>query len=438
MVNDDATEAQVTAADNAIAALQKAIAGAVDLPEGDTEVASAQGTLTALMDLLATAKTSRMTAMAEADKTANAAMILTAAKLYGGISTPAGSVTTLSPNDRAAAYNDAGTPTAAAADTRILVSNSGDTALSAAIVLSEDKKTMVAANHGWEGKRYADPAGGDMVEAIVYSNVGEPTMGRKFGSAAAATAADREFEYQLAEGVLSLTAGTDDGGRVAITDFPRTAGTETFHLPDPNPGEQQNIIIPGSYHGVSGNYRCNPATDASGCSVTVAAEGFTLSSGDTWAFVPSDPNARIMESADTIYASYGWWLHKTANGQTFTASAFHDEKGGVPAAAGLDTLNGTARYTGGAAGKYALSSSTGGTNDAGHFTARAVLDANFTDNEITGTIDMFTGADGRIGKHRTHAPLHPRRRSGPDGPVPCLRRRHVRCARAFDDDRQMT
>ena len=55
---------------------------------------------------------------------------------------------------------------------------------------------------------------------------------------------------------------------------------------------------------------------------------------------------------------------------------------------------GTARYVGGAAGKYALASSTGGTNDAGHFTARATLDADFGDDMISGTIDMFMGADG--------------------------------------------
>lgn len=47
---------------------------------------------------------------------------------------------------------------------------------------------------------------------------------------------------------------------------------------------------------------------------------------------------------------------------------------------------------GGAAGKYALSSSTGGTNDAGHFTARVMLDADFDDDTVT--IDQFMGADG--------------------------------------------
>lgn len=55
---------------------------------------------------------------------------------------------------------------------------------------------------------------------------------------------------------------------------------------------------------------------------------------------------------------------------------------------------GTATYTGGAAGHYALHSSTGGTNDAGQFTARAKLQANFTDDTVSGAIDGFVGADG--------------------------------------------
>ncbi len=67
---------------------------------------------------------------------------------------------------------------------------------------------------------------------------------------------------------------------------------------------------------------------------------------------------------------------------------------GAPHTTGLDTLQGKATYRGGAVGKYALSSSTAGTNDAGHFTARATLKADFSDSSITGTIDQFMGADG--------------------------------------------
>ena len=92
---------------------------------------------------------------------------------------------------------------------------------------------------------------------------------------------------------------------------------------------------------------------------------------------------------------------RTAGGSTrphdgdLTASAFADRQGCRPDATGITALRGTATYTGGAAGQYALRSSTGGTNDAGSFTARAKLDADFNDDTITGTIDNFMGADGK-------------------------------------------
>ena len=71
MVGGDATDAQVTAADNAVAALKAAIDGAKDLPEGDADVASAQGTLDTLGGQLSSAKTARMNAMDEADMAAD-------------------------------------------------------------------------------------------------------------------------------------------------------------------------------------------------------------------------------------------------------------------------------------------------------------------------------------------------------------------------------
>ena len=419
-LSNSSDDAAVMAAE---AAIQKAKTEIADLPEADqagrlAELSTAETVVSAQRARL-TAEADAATAKAEQDRlaaeeaerkaeearkaaeAAAAAMAATAAKLYAGISVPSGEFAadgtiTFAITDRAAGYNEAGT--------QILLSiGEGDTPhTEVSATLSEDKDTVVATLHGWAGKRYADPAGGDMYEAVVYSNVEAPTQGRKFG-AEDVTESDnnRAFQYDLTSGALTQAQLTAEGAaaRIALTGVTRTAGTETFELPDPNPNSEQIITVSGSFHGVSGTYSCDTGTarDAA-CTAAVAEKGFTLAG--TWTFKPSDANARVMSAADTEYASYGWWLKKTANDATYTASAFVDEKGTVAPASGLNDLNGMATYQGGAAGKYALASSTGGTNDAGHFTARATLEANFTSNTeataITGTIDNFTGADGRM------------------------------------------
>ena len=283
-------------------------------------------------------------------------------------------------------------------DFRIQRSSSG--LGSTPVVLSEDKTEMVAANRGWEGMKVtAAPNGDGTYEAVVYSNVGAPTQGKKFGSAAAVTD-DGAYQYQLdaasntAHTIDTSTAGVS--ARIALPGVTRTAGTETFNLPDPNTGGATNILVSGSYHGVSGTYSCTPATPANGCTAAVAAKGFTLGGADSsgWSFNPDDPNDRVTDTPDTDYASYGWWIFESEDGNTFHASAFAIVRGTVPAAAGVTALLGTATYSGGAAGKYALISSTGGTNDAGHFTADATLEADFNTNMVAGTIDNFMGADG--------------------------------------------
>ena len=329
------------------------------------------------------------------------AMVAAAAKLYAGISVPTAT-------DADTADTDATTGTRFAQHAAADGANAGDieVAISNAdnVFLSEDEDATVADNAGWEGKRYTRtmPVADGTYEAVVYSNVEAPTMGRKFGSAEPGTGENRSYEYTLANGILTNDNAGGVGGaagfvasRVALSGVTRTAGTETFNLPDPNTGGATIIAgITGSYHGVSGSYSCTPTTPADGCSASVAEMGLTLAGG-AWTFRPSNAEARVMSGMDTSYASYGWWVHRAANDGDVTASAFVDELGdGSPAATGVTALNGTATYTGGAAGHYALRSSTGGTNDSGQFTADATLEANFNTEMVTGTIDGFMGADG--------------------------------------------
>lgn len=320
---------------------------------------------------------------------AEKAMAVTAAKLYGGIGTTP--LARSGAGTRSAAYSGTND-----ADITVSVGDPAETQ-----VLKATKDT-IAANHGWEGKKYtASGTGVDgTYEAVVYSNVGAATQGKKFGNAEQGT----QYQYPLTGGMLTIDASSTaaHAARVGGSGFDHTAGVKTFPFPSPNRDGATKVSVPGSFHGVSGTYTCTPGTGNT-CAALKATKGFTLGTTDSsnvfsasdtaWTFRPGNPEARVSDVADFDYSSYGWWLQKDGK---WTASAFTDDKGTAPTAiSGLDSLNGTATYMGGAAGKYAISSSTGGTNDAGHFTARATLEANFNDDTITGTVDRFMGADGK-------------------------------------------
>ena len=402
------TQEKIDDAETALANLKTAIEEAGDLT--DAEKADAERAVAVAEGRIDGAKQARMVADAakeeeerKAREAAETEMAATAAKLYAGIAAQNGDVanstaagTALAAADeRGAAYNNVDVPTSGVAvDTRIMVGIGTETP----VALSEDKDAPDTDNHGWEGKRYtAEPDDDGTYEARVYSNVGDPTEGAKFNSGSTELPAVGDLNDTTGETpVLSTLTGY--AALVDSPSFDQSAGVKEFELPT----NTIRYSVSGTYHGVAGTYYCTPAADST-CASRKAAKGFELGStlDDTnaftaggWTFKPTDPEARVTSTPDDAYLSYGWWIHKSADGSTFTASAFVDNKGTVQAAAALDTLQGTATYTGGAAGKYALSSSTGGTNDAGHFTAKATLEADFSDNSITGTIDNFIGADG--------------------------------------------
>ena len=337
----------------------------------------------------------------------NADALAMARKLHAGISMPTATDTGTADTRFAEYVTTAGTPAGASVgDIKITISDgAADT-----VALSEDKTATVAPLHGWTGQRFErseDDEG--TYEAIVYSHI-EATMGDKFGSTAAVSD-DGDFEYRIDnDGMLAVdtTANTAYVNLIGGSNFDHQAGVKRFPLPEPNPGGATIVTVRGTFHGVSGTYTCTPASAV--CAANVSGDGFELGTvptatnpaftggGGAWMFKPTDANDRVTDSGDSSYPSFGWWLYKSEDDSDYTASSFVDRFGAADAASGLNPLNGTATYMGGAVGKYALTSSTGGTNDAGHFTARAKLDADFNDNTsttaITGTIDQFVGADG--------------------------------------------
>ena len=424
MLTDDRSEAAVMKARMAVDDAKTAVeANADDLTEADEAGFNAQITLAEapigpLESQIATMETEEADRMAEE-------MAATAMKLFDGINAPDGDIYADGSRDGASEAAQAGNFDARWGKARTdgpwaihvgdATARANGTIAEVPVVLTEDKDTTVASNYGWQGSRWVlavaddgDPAGsrGSTYEAIVYSNPGEPTMGKKFGSAAA-VAADGDFQYQLdaadrnGNANKALTyAAADHAALVVLPSVTRSAGTETFKLPEENPGGTQYITLSGSLHGVSGTFSCAPTTPADGCTAAVAAKGFTLAGG-TWLFIPSDANARVTDVPDAVYASYGWWIRTAENGG-ITASAFDSVRGLLGEKAtrnntDVSGLNGTATYMGGAAGKYAISAPTGGTNEAGHFTAKSMLQANFgaPDWSLTGMIDDFkVGDDG--------------------------------------------
>ena len=390
MVEDDSSDTVVIAADDAVAAAKKAITDAMAISEAEKHAYGREAEAHA--DDLDDAKMSRTAAMQDAaDKAAQdatekaEAMAVLATKLHMGIDPPMGMVNDNADTTRAAAHEGN--------DIRVKIG------MMDPVDLSEDEDTMVAALHGWEGKRYtANSAGNVTHEAYVYSNVEDPTPGDPF---------DEEYAANISDGVLDTNTTEGTSSLVASPEFDHAAGVKSFEKPD----NFIAVMIPGSYHGVSGTYSCKPGS-GNKCAVSFAmgGKGFDLGGVDNksvfnstyaeWTFKPDDLEARVTGMPDADYASYGWWLHTDADGDliasAFAAKKLADKSTDVLAVKSIDTLQGTATYMGGAAGHYALSSATGGTNDAGQFTAEATLMADFGDDTITGTIDHFMGADGEM------------------------------------------
>ncbi len=112
----------------------------------------------------------------------------------------------------------------------------------------------------------------------------------------------------------------------------------------------------------------------------------------------------MVEVPDPDYLYFGWWLRNDKDGNPTLASAFFGEVGDVEGGGTLGTLttiNGSAKYSGHAAGKFAISDPLRG-GEAGHFTADVALTAKFGSNAapnnggIAGTIDNFMANDRSV------------------------------------------
>ena len=157
---------------------------------------------------------------------------------------------------------------------------------------------------------------------------------------------------------------TDTPGDATAT--PATNGMTTF------PGMVMNVPGTFSCAGSDANSFCTtrPVIDDDG-KVAIAVAG--------WTFTPTNANAMVdVQDADG-HLVFGWWLQKNTKGVPTGVDvfAFAPDLTASAAAVSADGIEGTASYSGGAAGKYALHHTGGANSEAGHFTATATLEADF-------------------------------------------------------------
>ena len=173
-------------------------------------------------------------------------------------------------------------------------------------------------------------------------------------------------------------------------------------------GDEDDLVamFSGSVRGVAGVFSCAEAI----CDAPTETDGSLDGEMGDWTFTPTDPNGTI-DVADTDYVSFGWWLNAmgTQGAYEFDAFASATGPGMTPNTGAGNDLKGSATYKGGAAGKYAILSTTDDSAEGGHFTATATLAVNFDANtavddepvnedgvSIGGTItDFMTGETSR-------------------------------------------
>ena len=390
-VDNDSTASEVASADNAIAALKTAIDDAEDLPEGDTDVATAMGTLTTLEGLLTVAKTARTDYLANKGDEDMKAMAATGKALRAALAGP-------DPETQNALNNLEVTPPVFAAngDLTIDAAAGAGSLEGTAVHAPVDLKAGASAGAlgSWNGMDYSHTNTGTKVvnEARVYTNQGGATM-EPFGDEY--NIIDTENDPNLGL-VLLVTAGTP-AADISLTDVMASTFEHSGLRNHVIPEGRTWFAVRGTLQGAPGEYRCTTGP----CSSTNDGSGSPSALAGTWHFKP-DTGAMVSQP-DANYLYYGWWVRKDKDGMPTAASAFAGVAGDIDpisAATGTDTLaiTGSATYTGGAAGKFAISNPLDGTGDGGHFTADATLNAKFGGDGagISGMLDNFMANDKSV------------------------------------------
>ena len=221
---------------------------------------------------------------------------------------------------------------------------------------------------GWRGRTLAN----DGDTTVIYTNIADAVATPIGGLYRSTTLQGKTAAYRVTHGGADESVGWGDVKRAD------DVVTET--------GDEDDLVamFSGSVSGVAGVFSCAEAAEATCKAPTETDDGTLGKETGAWTFTPTDPNGTI-DVADTDYVSFGWWLNAMGTQGAYEFDAFARATGPRMAlnmgAGGV--LEGSATYKGGAAGKYAILSTTDDSAEGGHFTATATLAVNFDANTAT-------------------------------------------------------
>ena len=212
---------------------------------------------------------------------------------------------------------------------------------------------------------------------------------------AARKADDGEGMKEKAHVMVYTDKGPMTKGTADATDYPDAQalaprlimGTGFATGPAEIKKHKVNSVVRGSYRGATGGYVCTSANSAD-CTSQKTDDGIQLVG--TWDFDVDSGQKYDMD--DARYAEWGWWIDEgIADGND--AANPNDKVGAWYDVTDTDidvaAASGKATYKGQAVGKAAFHHSLSDSNVGGAFTADAELNADFDDNELSGSITGF-------------------------------------------------
>ena len=225
---------------------------------------------------------------------------------------------------------------------------------------------------GWRGATLKK----DGDTTVIYSNIAD-SVATEIGDIYGAASDPGEPEH------FDVTADTAvEDGTPTAHDIPWSEVKRADDKSITTDGDDAKTTFVGSVSGLPGTFTCTVGD----CDVP---SGDDLTSSDAWTFVPDNANGKI-DVPDSAHVSFGWWLNATSIADEYEFDAFANATGMGEARGVAGSLKDSATYKGGAAGKWAMQSTTDDSASGGHFTANATLTANF---DADNTPDSGDGND---------------------------------------------